>query len=684
MASSSQGAPAPTKPKLFNDSVHGHFELHPLLCRVIDTPQFQRLRDLRQLGGVSYVFATGNHSRFEHSIGVSFLSTCFIRRLQKQHPELAISEEECLIVGLAGLCHDLGHGMLSHMFGSAFIRGIHGENCEWEHEHASATLLRYLVDSNDLHATFRAHGLDPINDVHTAQELIFGDAHEAPAGWEWRGLSNRRAFLFDIVANKISGVDVDKFDYFMRDSKNLGIPITFDCHRLIKSARVAAVRDEADGRDGSDADLTPTDLDNAPLHICFLEKELWDVHELFHTRYTLHKRAYQHRVARIVEIMLCEAMRSADAVVRIPLCDEAIVARFPVRNAMCDAAYAAAAPPLVKPVGRPICAACVAAQRVASAAVQAQQQQHPYHGGGGPPATCTLSQSIRSMPAYTCTSDWLIKRIEHSVEPALMEARAILRRLRTRQLYPFVADTLLPRETKGAPDHDELRAAITKEAVKIMRLRPRDPHLPFVGETISSTVAATIILDTVKISYGSGGKDPVRSVAFVSKGRPMGMRISESKRASHMTPSIFEERYVRVYVKEKAQRELVKEAWIAVCNAKAWAPPTPSTDRTRGVRARAGAGAAQLRPRAARGGKSAAARSLASSTPPLSTVREEKVTETEVGVEMETGKPKSTQLGKRSRRSSAAAATAGGGGGGGGGGSSGAGRVDGERDAKRS
>ena len=36
--------------KVFNDPTHGHIELHPLLIRIIDTPQFQRLRHIKQLG----------------------------------------------------------------------------------------------------------------------------------------------------------------------------------------------------------------------------------------------------------------------------------------------------------------------------------------------------------------------------------------------------------------------------------------------------------------------------------------------------------------------------------------------------------------------------------------------------------------------------------------------------------
>ncbi|KAG7228251.1 hypothetical protein INR49_009112 [Caranx melampygus] len=55
--------------KVFNDPIHGHVELHPLLIKIIDTPQFQRLRYIKQLGGTYFVFPGACHNRFEHSIG---------------------------------------------------------------------------------------------------------------------------------------------------------------------------------------------------------------------------------------------------------------------------------------------------------------------------------------------------------------------------------------------------------------------------------------------------------------------------------------------------------------------------------------------------------------------------------------------------------------------------------------
>ncbi|ROL51982.1 Deoxynucleoside triphosphate triphosphohydrolase SAMHD1 [Anabarilius grahami] len=55
--------------QIFNDPIHGQIELHPLLVKMIDTPEFQRLRYIKQLGTKYLVFPGATHTRFEHSIG---------------------------------------------------------------------------------------------------------------------------------------------------------------------------------------------------------------------------------------------------------------------------------------------------------------------------------------------------------------------------------------------------------------------------------------------------------------------------------------------------------------------------------------------------------------------------------------------------------------------------------------
>ena len=119
--------------KVFNCNVHGTFTLHPLLVSAIDTPQFQRLRELHQLGACYLIYHTANHKRFEHSIGwadsilgdlcsmlhfwlsmvswscsVAHLAGKFLSHLLENQPELPITKRDILCVELAGLCHDLG------------------------------------------------------------------------------------------------------------------------------------------------------------------------------------------------------------------------------------------------------------------------------------------------------------------------------------------------------------------------------------------------------------------------------------------------------------------------------------------------------------------------------------------------------------------------------------------------
>jgi deoxynucleoside triphosphate triphosphohydrolase SAMHD1 len=144
--------------KTFNDPIHGHIELSRLCISIIDTPQFQRLRDISQLGGVYYVFPGASSRRFEHCIGVSHLARKFTEKLRDEQPELLITSTDILCVEIAGLCHDLGHGPFSHLYDGKFLNAINKTN-KFIHEHASIGLLDLLISENSLRAHFTEDGL---------------------------------------------------------------------------------------------------------------------------------------------------------------------------------------------------------------------------------------------------------------------------------------------------------------------------------------------------------------------------------------------------------------------------------------------------------------------------------------------------------------------------------------------
>lgn len=280
--------------KVFNDPIHGHVALHPLLIKIIDTPQFQRLRNIKQLGGTYFVFPGASHNRFEHSLGVGYLAGQLVKALNERQPELLISRRDILCVQIAGLCHDLGHGPFSHMFDGVFIPKAR-PGITWKHETASLSMFDYLVEANGLRPVMEEHGLVLPEDLDFIKEQIAGPLDTTAAKgkkWLYKGRQKDKSFLYEIVANKRNGIDVDKWDYFARDCYHLGINNNFDYSRFLNFARVC----EVDGQK----------------HICTRDKEVGNLYDMFHTRNCLHRRAYQHKVCNIIETMITEAFLKAD------------------------------------------------------------------------------------------------------------------------------------------------------------------------------------------------------------------------------------------------------------------------------------------------------------------------------------------------------------------------------------
>ncbi|RXN35003.1 deoxynucleoside triphosphate triphosphohydrolase SAMHD1-like protein [Labeo rohita] len=307
-----------TQKTIFNDPIHGHMELHPLLVKIIDTPQFQRLRRIKQLGGAYLVYPGASHNRFEHSLGVAYLAGCLVKTLHDNQPELKITKRDFLCVQIAGLCHDLGHGPFSHVFDGLVIpetkkinrsKGLPDDIPEkWKHEQMSVLMFDDIVKSlkAENEDVLKEHGLDD-KDVTFIKELIEG---AKTSEWTHKGRDEEKSFLYEIVANKQNGIDVDKWDYFARDCHHLGIQNSFDHQRLLKFARVCEV--------------------NGRKHICFRDKisatlmfvcltGADNVYDMFRTRYTLHRQAYQHKIANSIKkpdlkfsISLAEALIRAD------------------------------------------------------------------------------------------------------------------------------------------------------------------------------------------------------------------------------------------------------------------------------------------------------------------------------------------------------------------------------------
>ena len=87
--------------KLIFDPIHGYIELSELAFTIIDTPEFQRLRNIKQLGCCYYVFPGASHNRFEHSIGVAYLARKLLRNIKRNQEET--TESHNVLVALEQL-----------------------------------------------------------------------------------------------------------------------------------------------------------------------------------------------------------------------------------------------------------------------------------------------------------------------------------------------------------------------------------------------------------------------------------------------------------------------------------------------------------------------------------------------------------------------------------------------------
>ncbi|CAI5972814.1 unnamed protein product [Closterium sp. NIES-65] len=288
---------------------------------IIDTCEFQRLRHIRQLGVCHYVYPSANHTRLEHSIGTSHLANEVVESLRRQQPELRINDDDVMAVTLAGLCHDMGHGCFSHMLdNSIFSHFCSGS--DWHHEKRSVELVDRVIDNNNI-------DIDP-DTVATIKDY------------------KEKEFLWDIVANARTGIDVDKFDYLARDSYFCNIKSCFDHKRFDYLARDSYFCNIKACFDHKRIIQMMRVIDD---EICFKYRELetvndlfwlrakmletvnelfWlrakmyrnvyahktTVNELFWLRAKMYRNVYTHKTVKAVEAMILEALTHASHVFR--------------------------------------------------------------------------------------------------------------------------------------------------------------------------------------------------------------------------------------------------------------------------------------------------------------------------------------------------------------------------------
>jgi HD superfamily phosphohydrolase len=179
----------PRGDRTYHDPLHGAITLsardttEALLIQLIDTPAFQRLRRIRQLGTASLTFHGAEGSRFTHSLGVMAVARQVCDRLIAAYPEL---QPYRTVVLVGALLHDIGHGPFSHTGEDIF---------QSNHEVWTLRILKEFQPVASLLHQFSSSLIPELAQIYDKDFAL-------PLAWQ-------------LVSSQL---DCDRLDYLMRDS----------------------------------------------------------------------------------------------------------------------------------------------------------------------------------------------------------------------------------------------------------------------------------------------------------------------------------------------------------------------------------------------------------------------------------------------------------------------------------
>lgn len=242
--------------KVFRDPIHGTIIVdNQIILDLIDTPEFQRLRHIKQLGTSSMTFHGAEHSRFGHCLGVYEITRRICNLFQRNYPQQAPqdglwNDQERPVALCAALLHDLGHGPYSHTFEHIF---------HTDHEQITRRII--TSESTNINRILRRVG----NDFPQKVASVIDHTYQNP----------------QVVQMISSQVDADRMDYLQRDSYYTGTNYgKFDLDRVLHMMRPV--------KDG----------------IAFEINGMHAVEDYILSRLQMYLQVYFHPVSRSMEVIL--------------------------------------------------------------------------------------------------------------------------------------------------------------------------------------------------------------------------------------------------------------------------------------------------------------------------------------------------------------------------------------------
>ncbi len=269
------------------DPIHGAIEITADERALVDSPQYQRLRNVKQLGFADLAFPGATHTRYAHGLGAMWVATrvfdALAPRLQLDEPD---RERFRQLLRLAVLFHDLGHAPLSHaterimpQVSELKVPDWARDNGDRRADHEDYT-LKLVLDSGlaaEIRERFGARGIEP---SHIAA-LICG--RPPPGAYPFK---SRKRDLMPILRSVVSGeLDADRMDYLQRDSFFTGVNYgKFDADWIIQNL-------ESVERDGG-------------VHLALQQRAVFAFEDFLLSRYHMFLSVYFHYASVGYEVLL--------------------------------------------------------------------------------------------------------------------------------------------------------------------------------------------------------------------------------------------------------------------------------------------------------------------------------------------------------------------------------------------
>lgn len=234
--------------KVFRDPLYGYVRVNDeIIDELINSKEFQRLRRIKQLCGVSMVFHMADHTRFSHSLGAYELAREVLEKVSDVKNEL--NDYEKIVFLCSALLHDIGHGPYSHSFEKIF--GINHE----------VMTINIILGDTEINKILKKYDARLPKDIAS----IINHEHKYP-------------LIEQLVSSQL---DVDRMDYLRRDAYFTGAQFgDIDIEKILRGMLV---------KDGK---------------ILFKYNSVPNIEDYLMSRYHMYYQVYFHPVSRCFEVML--------------------------------------------------------------------------------------------------------------------------------------------------------------------------------------------------------------------------------------------------------------------------------------------------------------------------------------------------------------------------------------------